>query len=95
MNVSGSTAMTNFLLQKDVLFIPKSNCQNRRPLNSSKNGYLSSYWQELVDDNNSFNILDTPDPIPAISETDDIQKGVKPIDTEKVMKSKGFGQRKE
>lgn len=70
MNVSSSTAMTNFLLQKDILFIPKSNCQNRRPLNSSKNGYLSSYWQELIDENNSSNISDTPDSIAAIRETD-------------------------
>ena len=95
MNVSSSTAMTNFLLQKDVLFIPKSNCQNRLPLNSSRNGYRSSYWQEPIDENNSSDISGSSDSIPTISETDETPQNIKPITPNKVINSKGFSKRKE
>lgn len=49
MNLQISTPLINFLLQKEATFNPEPAFTDRRPLNSQKNGYLSSTWNNKVE----------------------------------------------
>lgn len=44
MDASGSTAILNFMLQKEVVFAPRPPFTTRLPLNSRESGYLCSCW---------------------------------------------------
>jgi len=47
--VNNSTSVLNFMLQKEVVFVPRPPFVQRLPLNSRENGYLSSCWPNEMD----------------------------------------------
>ncbi|MCF2150670.1 hypothetical protein IQ276_030455 [Desmonostoc muscorum LEGE 12446] len=56
---NGSTSILNFMLQKEVIFVPKPSFTARLPLNSRESGYLCSCWPSGEQD--AGNNLDTED----------------------------------
>jgi hypothetical protein len=47
--VNNSTSVLNFMLQKEVVFVPRPPFVQRLPLNSRENGYLCSCWPNEID----------------------------------------------
>jgi hypothetical protein len=48
--VSNSTSILNFMLQKEVIFVPRPAFVQRLELDSKENGYLSSCWPHGIED---------------------------------------------
>ncbi|MBW4695846.1 MAG: hypothetical protein KME27_29365 [Lyngbya sp. HA4199-MV5] len=105
--VSGSTEILNFMLQKEVVFVPRPPFTARLPLNSKESGYLCLCWPSGENSSDASNIeensADILEKSKTVLESSEIEQQVDSssastdssanLPSKRVSASKGFGKK--